>query len=75
MSTCNRLESQTVGSQLLIMPNNLPDRWLGVYLSKAISKFQRASELLDERGRVDDEATEGGLNADASEGEGRGGVN
>ena len=27
MSTCNRLDLQTIGSQLVMMPKNLPDHW------------------------------------------------
>ena len=27
MSTCNRLDLQTIGSQLVMMPKNLPDQW------------------------------------------------
>ena len=29
MSTCNQLDLQTLGSQLVIMPKNLPDHCLG----------------------------------------------
>ena len=28
MSTCNRLDLQTLGSQPIIMPKNLPDHWV-----------------------------------------------
>ena len=31
MSTCNRFDLQTLGSQL-IMPKNLPDHWVGTYV-------------------------------------------
>ena len=32
MSTCNRLGLQTLGSQPVVMPKNLPDHRLGTYL-------------------------------------------
>ena len=32
MSTCNRLDLQTLGSQPLIMPTNLPDHWVGPHV-------------------------------------------
>ena len=30
MSTCNRLHLQTLGSQPVIMPKNVPDHWIEV---------------------------------------------
>ena len=30
MSTCNRLDLQTLGSQPMIVPKNFPDHWIGV---------------------------------------------
>ena len=35
MSTCNGLDLQTLGSQPMIMPKNLPDHWFTCNLSHA----------------------------------------
>ena len=36
MWTCNRMELQTLGSQLVVMPNNLPDHWYQFKASLAL---------------------------------------
>ena len=38
MSTCDRLDLQTLGSQPVIMPQNLPDHWCNVNLSEEACK-------------------------------------
>ena len=45
MSTCNRLDLQTLGSQLVIMPKNLPDHCMGD--SPEFSNFNRVFLKLD----------------------------
>ena len=35
MSTCNRLDLQTLGSQPIIMPKNLPDHWLSLIVNQS----------------------------------------
>ena len=32
MSTCNQLDLQTLGSQPMVMPKNLPDHWLSLLI-------------------------------------------
>ena len=36
MSTCNRLDLETLGSQPMTMPKNLPDHWRGTIRARTI---------------------------------------
>jgi hypothetical protein len=40
MSTCNRLDLQTLGSQPMIMPKNLPDQW-----PRTLTDFNKFDDL------------------------------
>ena len=39
MSTCNRLDLQTLGSQPKIMLKNLPDHWLGLGTRRILTNY------------------------------------
>ena len=50
MSTCNRLDLQTLGSQPVNMPKNLPDHWPVLSCGDGTSKsmhLQRIKHILD----------------------------
>ena len=45
MSTCNRLDLQTLGSRPVIMPKNLPNHWSSVQGLKSSMPFKCNSAL------------------------------
>ena len=62
MPTCNRLDLQTLGSQLVIMPRNFPDHWCpGPMLLKVSTYTQFLSSVAmirEKQQLVTDEAVE-----------------